>query len=89
MNAEIGYWIGESYWGNGYGTEAVRLLVRYAFDELKLIHVYASVFERNKTSMRVLEKSGFHLEVIIKSGIIKDDVVIDEYLYSILSDNAQ
>jgi RimJ/RimL family protein N-acetyltransferase len=87
MNAEIGYWIGESYWGKGYGTEAVRQLVRYAFDELKLIRVYASVFESNKASMRVLEKSGFQLEVIIKSGIIKNDVVMDEYLYSILLDN--
>lgn len=86
MNADIGYWIGESYWGKGYGTEAVRLLVRYAFDELKLIRVYASVFESNRASMRVLEKSGFHLEVIIKSGIIKNDVVMDEYVYSILSD---
>ncbi|HMI05000.1 MAG TPA: hypothetical protein VK541_21115 [Pedobacter sp.] len=35
----------------------------------------------HKASMRLLEKSGFHLEVIIKSGIIKNDVVMDEYLY--------
>lgn len=83
INAEIGYWIGEPYWGKGYATEAVILLVDYAFQELDLLRVYAYIFEYNTASMRVLEKVGFEKEAIIKSSIIKEGKVFDEHLYSI------
>lgn len=83
INAEIGYWIGESYWGKGYATEAVKLLIDSAFDELDLLRVYAYVFEYNTGSMRVLEKVGFEKEAIIKYSIIKEGKVFDEHLYSI------
>ncbi|MCD7899355.1 MAG: GNAT family N-acetyltransferase [Bacteroides sp.] len=56
INAEIGYWIGEPYWGKGYATEAVKLLVEFAFEELNLLRVYAYIFEYNISSMKVLEK---------------------------------
>jgi len=83
LNAEIGYWIGEGYWGRGYATNAVKLLAKYAFKELKLLRVYAYVFGFNTASMRVLEKAGFEREAIIKSSIIKEGKVHDEHLYSI------
>ena len=83
INAEIGYWIGESYWGKGYATEAVKLLIDYAFEELDLLRVYACVFEYNTGSMRVLEKVGFEKEAIIKYSIIKEGKILDEHLYSI------
>lgn len=83
INAEIGYWIGEDYWGKGYATSAVKLMVEYAFEELGLLRVYACVFGFNVASMRVLEKSGFEKEAIIKSSIIKEGNVYDEYLYSV------
>lgn len=68
INAEIGYWIGEPYWGKGYATEAVKLSVEYAFKELDLLRVYAYIFEYNTASMRVLEKASFEKEAIIKSS---------------------
>jgi len=83
INAEIGYWIGESYWGKGHGTNAVKLMVAYAFQELELLRVYACVFGFNTASMRVLEKAGFEKEAIVKSSIIKEGNVYDEHLYSI------
>lgn len=83
INAEIGYWIGEPFWGNGYATEAVKLLVDFAFQELDLLRVYAYIFEYNIGSMRVLEKTGFEKEAIIKSSVIKEGKVFDEHLYSI------
>jgi RimJ/RimL family protein N-acetyltransferase len=83
INAEIGYWIGEPYWGKGYATDAVRLLLKFAFDELGLLRVYANIYEYNIGSMKVLEKVGFEKEAIIKSSVIKEGKVIDEYLYSI------
>lgn len=86
LNAEIGYWIGEPYWGKGYATEVVKLLLNVAFEELNLSRVYAHIFEFNKGSMRVLEKAGFHKEAIIKSSIIKEGKIFDEHLYSIRKD---
>lgn len=83
INAEIGYWIGEPYWGKGYATEAVKLLLDYAFQKLDVLRVYASVFEYNIASMRVLEKAGFEKEAVIKSSIIKKGQIFDEHLYSI------
>ncbi|MDR0509352.1 MAG: GNAT family N-acetyltransferase [Candidatus Methanoplasma sp.] len=57
--AEIGYWIGEPYWGRGYIPEAVRELMRYAFDELNLLTVWCGYFDENERSKRVCEKCGF------------------------------
>lgn len=56
---EIGYWIGRPYWGRGYASEAVRLMVAFAFDELGLRRLYAHVLAHNPASGRVLEKAGF------------------------------
>ena len=57
--ANIGYWIGKQYQGKGIATECVRLVVNYAFDELKLKEISAYVFPDNKPSIRGLEKNGF------------------------------
>jgi RimJ/RimL family protein N-acetyltransferase len=57
--AKIGYWIGKQYQGKGIATECVKLVVNYAFDELKLEEILAYVFPDNNSSIRVLEKNGF------------------------------
>ncbi|MBE6502155.1 MAG: GNAT family N-acetyltransferase [Methanobrevibacter thaueri] len=56
---ELGYWIGEEYWGNGYAFEASQALIRRAFDELDVDEIYASYRIENNQSKRVLEKLGF------------------------------
>ena len=86
-NGEIGYWLGQPYWGKGYGKKTVELLTAYAFEKLNLIRVFAGVFANNKASMKVLENSGYKLEVILKSSIVKNGIIADEYLYSILNVN--
>ncbi|MDH6311003.1 ribosomal-protein-alanine N-acetyltransferase [Dysgonomonas sp. PFB1-18] len=83
INAEIGYWIGEPYWGRGYATDAVRKCLKFAFEELNLLRVYANIYEYNIGSMKVLEKVGFEKEAIIKSSIMKEGKIFDEHLYSI------
>jgi len=80
--AEIGYWLGEEYWGKGIMTEAVKLLTQYAFEELGLARVYAGCFAWNKASQAVLEKAGFQLEGIHKKGILKDGEFKDDYTYA-------
>lgn len=83
INAEIGYWIGEPYWGKGYATEAIRELIDFAFGELEILRVYACVFEHNTASMKVLEKAGLEKEAVIKSSILKEGKVMDEHIYSL------
>lgn len=81
---EIGYWLGEEFWGKGIATEAVKLLVQYGFEELELIRIFAGVFEHNLGSMRVLEKVGFEKEGISRKAVIKNGKILDEHRYAIL-----
>ena len=82
LTAEIGYWIGEPYWGQGHTTKAVNLIVEYGFSQLGLIRIYTGVFDFNKASQRVLEKTGFTLECIFEKAICKNEVICNEYRYS-------
>lgn len=79
--AEIGYWLGEPYWGRGIITEAVRTLVPVAFDLYPIRRIQAGVFSTNPASMRVLEKNGFIREAIHSQAITKNNQVLDEILY--------
>ena len=56
---EIGYWIGESYWGRGLIPEAVSELIRYAFEDLQMTTIWCGYFDGNENSKRVQEKCGF------------------------------
>ncbi len=59
----MGIGIGErDYWGRGYGTDAMQVLLRYAFDELNLHRVSLGVFEYNTRAIRAYEKAGFVVE---------------------------
>lgn len=83
-SAEIGYWLGEPYWGKGMATKAIALLVDYAFSEVQLNRLFASVFEYNKASMRVLEKNGFQKEGISKKAVFKNGKYWDEHRYALI-----
>ena len=58
-SAELGYWIGEKYWGRGLVVEACKKIIRHAFDDLDINQIYASYRIENNQSKRVLEKLGF------------------------------
>ena len=58
-SVELGYWIAEEYWGNGYAVEGCRTLIQRAFDDLDINQIYASYRCENTQSKRVLEKLGF------------------------------
>ena len=81
-NMEIGYWLGEEYWGRGIITEAVIAVTNYGFNAFDIERIYASVFKSNPASMRVLEKAGFVQEAILKKGVYKHGKVIDDYIYA-------
>ncbi len=62
QNAMAGYWIGERFARQGYMTEAIRLLLRRAFDQLRLHRVEANIMPSNAASKAVIAKCGFRLE---------------------------
>jgi ribosomal-protein-alanine N-acetyltransferase len=59
QTATLGYWVGEPYQRRGYTTEAVKLIVRFGFQQLKLHRIEAACLPENTASRRVLEKAGF------------------------------
>lgn len=86
-SAEIGYWLGEEFWGRGIATAAIRAFVPFAMREFDLLRIFANVFVSNPASMRVLEKVGFVLEGTLRQAVFKDGRVIDEVLYAITRDD--
>jgi [ribosomal protein S5]-alanine N-acetyltransferase len=81
MNVELAYWIAEPYWGQGIASEAVRLMTNYIFETFVINRIVAEVFECNKASMRVLEKNGFFLESVARKGILKNNLLMDNYYW--------
>lgn len=82
--AEMGYWIGEPFWGKGIVVKSIQLMVQYAFQQLHIIRLQSAVFEYNTASMRVLEKCGFTKEGIAKNAVLKNGKVYDEHRYALL-----
>ena len=84
--AELGYFIGEPYWHKGITPRAVNLICEYGFRELDIIKIFSGVFSFNTASQRVLEKCGFILEAVLKSAVIKNGKICDEYRYARFKD---
>ena len=79
--AELGYWLGEEFWGQGIATQAVAAVTRWGFEQLGLLRIYGGVFDRNRASARVLEKAGFELEATHRRAVVKRGEVMDELIY--------
>jgi [ribosomal protein S5]-alanine N-acetyltransferase len=82
VSGEIGYWLGEKYWGRGIVTDAVRAVTQYAFREFDLTRIFALPFADNAASIRVLEKAGYVLEGRLLHSAIKDGVIRDQLMYA-------
>ena len=78
---EIGYFIGEPFWGKGIATQAVSLLMDHITKVYDPVRVWAEVFEHNKASMRVLEKNGFALESIRMKLLYKNNEIINDHVW--------
>ena len=80
--AELGYWLGEEFWGRGIMTEAVAAFTDFCFENFQLRRIYAEPFANNPASARVLEKAGFAFEGRLKNNVLKDGKLLDSLLYA-------
>ena len=84
--AEIGYWLGEEYWGRGIGTQIVKAMTEYLFKNTKTVRIEAKVYTWNPAYAKVLEKNGYHLEGTLRKNSIKAGELVDEWLYSTIKE---
>lgn len=84
QTAEMGYYISECFWGKGIGTSAVKQTSKYIFEHTNIIRIFAEPFAYNTPSCRVLEKSGFMCEGVLRSNAVKNGRIIDMKMYSLI-----
>jgi RimJ/RimL family protein N-acetyltransferase len=80
--AEIGYWLGEAYWGCGFGTSVVKTLSDYAFAKHGLRRLFARVLLPNLASAKVLEKCGYVREGVMRQALMNRGKLYDVFLYA-------
>lgn len=82
VSAEIGYWLGEKWWGRGIATEVLVAVTAEAFRQFELTRLYAVPFADHPASVRVLEKAGYVREGHLRQSAIKDGKIRDQLLYA-------
>lgn len=84
LSAEVGYWLGEPFWGRGFATRVVAAVTERALEE-RFQRVFACVFEGNDGSGRVLEKAGFTYEGCLRKSVLKNGATLDQSVYARLA----
>lgn len=85
QSAQIGYWIGEKFAGQGLMLEALMLVCEHAFETLRLHRIEAACIPDNLRSIRVLEKAGFRREGLLRSYLRINGEWHDHYLYALIA----
>ena len=86
VSAEIGYWLGEAFWGRGITTEALLAVTHHAIERHGLTRVFALPFAHNRASCRVLEKAGYVCEGHLRRSAIKDGALVDQIQYAFIAE---
>jgi ribosomal-protein-alanine N-acetyltransferase len=86
-NFEIGYFLAEDNWGKGIATKAIKAATSYAFNDFDVVRVYAEPFSDNIGSRKALEKAGFTHEATFRRNVIKNDIIKDSCIYSVLKED--
>ena len=82
IGAEIGYWLGEPFWGRGIMTEVVRAVTLECLERFQLARVFAVPYVTNAASCRVLEKVGYVCEGRLRRSALKDGQLLDQLMYA-------
>lgn len=85
-HAEVGYWLGEEYWNKGIMTEALRALIDYLFNEIKLKRIFGQCIVSNKASGKVMEKAGMKYEGQFPNHLYKNGKFLDINNYGIVKE---
>lgn len=83
-SAELGYWLGRSFWGKGIAAEAVRQICALGFAQWDIVRIFAEVFANNRASCRVLEKNEFVCEGTLRSSVVKYGNILDSEIYALI-----
>jgi len=83
-NGEIGYWIRKKFWNKGYAKEATQMLIRYAFQKLNLVRIYATLQKENTGSLALLTNLGFQIEGLMRKSVKNKGKLVDRYICSLL-----
>jgi RimJ/RimL family protein N-acetyltransferase len=82
-NAEMGYWLAQTHWGNGIMSKAIVQMIDYGFKTFDITRIYATPFGTNVASQKVLEKAGFILEAKFEKTFFKNGEFLDELVYAV------
>jgi len=82
-SGELGFWLGEPFWGKGIMARAITQMCETGFEDLELERIYARPFAENTAARKTLEKAGFQLEGIFKKSIYKNGKVMDSCMYAL------
>ncbi len=85
--AELGYWLNKNYWNKGSTSEAVKAIIEFGFEKLKLKRIFATHFDFNIASGKVMEKVGMTKEGVLKCHTQKDGQYQDHVLYAIINED--
>jgi len=84
--ATVGIMIGDKdYWGKGYGTDAMKVLINFIFNDMNINKIRLGTFSFNERAIKSYEKCGFKVEGILKNEIFKDGKYYDEIIMSIFN----
>ncbi|MGI6153140.1 MAG: GNAT family N-acetyltransferase [Christensenellaceae bacterium] len=85
-SAEVGYWLGEPFWGRGIVSGALKEICAQAFDLFDIVRIFAEPFAQNAGSRRALEKAGFTLEGVLQKNAYKNGSFLDSCMYALLKE---
>lgn len=84
--ATVGIMIGDKeYWGKGYGTDAMKVLIKFLFDDMNINKIRLSTFSFNERAIKSYKKCGFEIEGVLKEEIFKDGKYYDDIIMSIFN----
>lgn len=83
-NAELGYWLGEPFWGKGIVSSAITQICEYGFENYDIVRIYAEPYSHNIGSRKALEKAGFIYEGKLKKSVYKKGEFFDSCIYALI-----
>lgn len=86
--ATVGIFIGNrDYWGNGYGNDAMNILISFIFNQMNINKIKLITYSFNKRAIKSFEKCGFEIEGILRKEVFKDGCYYDKVAMGILRED--